>query len=163
MKVLCSYLTHIGKVRENNEDSILVNTEIIPYKDHPWQNTLLFDEKILLYAVADGMGGHAKGELASQTVLEVVKNSSNEINDEENVKNIIFNAKICLDDIANTEPNSIGLGSTLTALLLKEKRGIIFHIGDSRLYSLNENSLKRITKDHSLVQNLLDNVMPFSG
>lgn len=157
MKILCSYLTHIGNIRENNEDSLLVFDKIIPNKNLPWQDTIVHDQEKLLYAVADGMGGHAKGEVASQTVLEVTKNSLKEIEDYKNVEQIIFNAKICLDDIANTDSDSIGLGTTISALLLQGKKGIIFHIGDSRIYKFMDGTLTRLTKDHSLVQNLFEN------
>lgn len=126
----------LGLTRENNEDSGFIGN-----------NFLL---------VADGMGGHAAGELASSTAVSVVANFD---------KNF---EKILPQDIINTISNKIknsiqkdisrnGMGTTLSTVYLKDNKLNLIHVGDSRIYLIKDKKLNLISKDQTYIQNLIDN------
>jgi protein phosphatase len=143
LKARASGLSDIGKVRETNEDQFLV------------------DEALGLYAVADGMGGHAAGEIASdlaiKAVADAVRNASREGNpvDGEEARRRIDNAvaeanrTIC-DSIAGHDDRK-GMGTTMVVLLALRDRVVIGHVGDSRAYLLRSGRLRLLTSDHSWV------------
>jgi len=126
----------LGLTRENNEDSGFIG-----------YNFLL---------VADGMGGHAAGELASSTAVSVIANFD---------KNF---EKILPHDIINTISNKIknsiqkdvsrnGMGTTLSTVYLKDNKLNLIHVGDSRIYLIKDKKLNLISKDQTYIQNLIDN------
>ena len=133
------HATHVGLVRKHNEDSLTI---IEP-------NT---------FVVADGMGGQAAGEIASQmlvaTVTDVI-NSSHEPFDENILKSAILtaNEKIIAESKQNKERE--GMGTTATILHVSNHTAYYAHVGDSRLYKLESNILNQITQDHSYVQSLV--------
>ena len=158
MKVNCAFFSHKGNVRENNEDSMLVHDVV--YSGNSFSNTIsleIEDEERFLFAVADGMGGHAKGELASQVVLDTFRENMHKLKNIQDVKNIIYESKRKLDVIAQKERAHYGLGTTVCGILLFKNEAIIFNVGDSRLYRSDNNYLYKLTKDHSFVQYLVDN------
>ncbi|MFN8015914.1 MAG: Stp1/IreP family PP2C-type Ser/Thr phosphatase [Acidimicrobiia bacterium] len=146
MKVDVAAFSDTGLVREGNEDSFLV------------------DKDLFIFAVADGMGGHVAGEIASATAVEALRASTaNGIAIEE----AIHIAHDQIKQKSNSEEKLNGMGTTITALgFSKEKKLVIAHVGDSRAYVLHkqlsddatnsENELVRLTKDHSLVEELVD-------
>lgn len=139
---LLDSLTNIGLVREINEDSVITLS-------HPNNN------KIKLLAVADGLGGCDKGEVASQYAIEELKNWF--------IKEINFNSTILVAqhlykkiiDINNqlfiNEYNKSRCATTLTCAIVLKNDTLIANIGDSRAYALINNRLKQLTKDDSLV------------
>lgn len=154
-------ITDIGKKRDHNEDSILCNDEID------------------LYVVADGMGGHKAGETASKTAVEVIEEFVTEAlknipqQDEttngktqmlyaantDPVKDLFENAvraasSAILDEVA-LDDNLEGMGTTVVGLLFKDDRLYYAHVGDSRLYRVRGDQINQITVDHSLVQEQL--------
>jgi len=134
------YTTDKGGIRENNEDSIISDCE----------------KGILI--VADGMGGHVYGEIASKMAVELMAEmlaKEEEIN-EEKIRTIIqmVNVRIYKEAKSNREKN--GMGTTLTGMIIKGNDCFIGHIGDSRAYLIRKNTICQITKDHSLVQSLID-------
>lgn len=143
-----SFVTDIGKVRENNEDLCI----IIP-----------FDEgNEFAAAVADGMGGHLFGEIASKSAIECFekkirdrrfKNCS-KIN--EYFLNICNCANKDILDFSKKYNVLTGMGTTLDAIYIKDNTVHAIHIGDSRIYSIHSDVITQITKDHSYVQELLD-------
>ncbi|AFS78686.1 protein phosphatase-2C [Gottschalkia acidurici 9a] len=138
----------IGKVREINQDSYF-------YFD---------DEKLPIFIVADGMGGHKAGEIASNLAISVIKeyyekNKENIINGEMFVPKFI-NESIDLanEEIikeANEDESLKGMGTTVTMGIMFEKDIYVGHVGDSRAYLLRDNKLIQLTHDHSLVGELL--------
>lgn len=126
-----------GKKRENNEDTFL----------------LMDEEK--LYFVADGMGGHQAGEVASnlikKTVKEIYKNLLN-LEPEKRLMEIVKIVNQKIFESAKEEAELKGMGSTLTMLLLEGEKYYVAHIGDSRAYVFRNNKLNQITEDHSLIQ-----------
>ena len=132
--------TNVGLVRAGNEDSAIISQNLI--------------------AVADGMGGHAGGEIASALAikgisrLHDVANSSAEITEKflEEVAHI--NSAIERAVIEN--PDLTGMGTTLTALIATEDKIALLHIGDTRCYRIRKNKITQLSTDHTLIQELLD-------
>ena len=134
----------IGLVRQGNEDSGFVSPQLI--------------------AVADGMGGHAAGEVASRVAVEVLRSLvptliSTEI-DEDSVEDLLMHSLHSIDSeisgIADVEIEKRGMGTTLTALLIRDKYISLLHVGDSRCYRLRGNTLEQLSNDHTVIQELLD-------
>lgn len=135
-----SVKTDIGKVRQGNEDS---------YIFHPPQ----------LFAVADGMGGHAAGEIASSIAVEVCRayvtaHMPDTSNPQEVLLEAIQQANHKVYEASREQAGHSGMGTTLTAIWLADDQVYWAHVGDSRLYIWRENGLEQITSDHSLVWEL---------
>jgi len=140
------YLTDPGKVRERNEDSVLI------IKND-------FDEYLLV--VADGMGGHTGGEIASNIVVNKIGKRFEEIgrigskDDTINwIKEIVGEANAALYKYTSENPESAGMGTTLVLALYTKDFLLFGNIGDSSGYVLKKGKLHKITTDHTLV-NLL--------
>ncbi len=136
MRVVIGAASDIGRARERNEDSYMV--------EEP------------LFAVADGMGGHKGGAVASSMALETLR----EVLREEMVApaNLIEEIKAANQRVlerGEADRELRGMGTTLTALLAEEGKAHIAHIGDSRAYLLRDGSLKQLTEDHTLVQRMV--------
>ncbi len=138
--------THTGKVRTNNEDCYFIS-----------------EQGPKLFIVADGMGGHNAGEVASQVAVDAVKSFvENEIDGaksleliEEMLLGSIRHANAEVYELSKTKENMEGMGTTLTLLLVVEDMMYFAHVGDSRAYLYKEESLEQITNDHSLVGELV--------
>lgn len=134
--------SNIGLIRQGNEDAGLGSVQLL--------------------AVADGMGGHAAGEVASATVIESLfadlsnlPSASNDASDW--IINRIGKANDALGEIIAAQPETRGMGTTLSVVVALEENIVIGHVGDSRVYRLRDGQLERITKDHTYVQMLVDN------
>lgn len=131
--------THVGKVRKNNEDALIfIEPEI--------------------FAVADGMGGQAAGEIASRILIDTVKNFLPTIPEplnEDILKKAILKSNAAILREAAENPNYRGMGTTATILHLYNRRAYYAHVGDSRLYRLRNKNFEQITQDHSYVENLV--------
>ena len=131
--------TDIGKLRKQNEDAA-------------W-----FDEARAVFAVADGMGGHLAGEVASRMAIEAVQRMARE-NERPGIA-ALREAVACAHETILTHAQDhiecAGMGTTLSVLWLGENYAYIAHVGDSRIYRLREGSLTQITQDHSLVEELV--------
>ena len=142
MKVISR--TNVGMVRENNEDSFYVRE---PY----------------LFAVADGMGGHAAGEIASRSTLKAFSAATLELRrgfhgDASTIlKEAFFRANEHVYKMATTNEAYAGMGTTMTALYIQDDgTAYAAHIGDSRLYLFRHSTLMQVTKDHTYISQLLD-------
>lgn len=142
-KLLVGSATDVGLVRSNNQDQLLVAPG--------------------LYAVADGMGGHAAGEVASATAVEALR-AAFEASDQRSadaLRNAARAANRAVWEQAQSHRAMHGMGTTLVALAVVERQDgtnglAVAHIGDSRVYLLREGSFLQLTVDHSLVQELVD-------
>lgn len=140
--------THIGLVRQVNQDSYAVVSDL-PY------HTILI--------VADGMGGHSAGEvastLASQVVAESLRESLMEVTDGEyvcdEIASSILKANSEVFNRAGSQNGLSGMGTTIVAAVVSNEQVAIGHIGDSRAYLLNHQELIQLTEDHSLVNELV--------
>jgi len=134
----------IGLHRSGNEDSALTSANLI--------------------AVADGMGGHAGGEVASEIAIkklqELVPISQDVHIDADSIEDILAQSITEIDNeilrVANENLDLRGMGTTLTALLLHEDRIALIHIGDSRAYRLRDGELEQLSLDHTVLQELID-------
>lgn len=134
----------IGLHRSGNEDSALTSANLI--------------------AVADGMGGHAGGEVASAIAIkklqELVPISQDVHIDADSIEDILAQSITEIDNeilrVANENLDLRGMGTTLTALLLHEDRIALIHIGDSRAYRLRDGELEQLSLDHTVLQELID-------
>ena len=127
--------TDVGRVREGNEDAYLV------------------DDAMGLLAVADGMGGHRAGEVASATALEALRAS---ITSGRSLRESIEDANEAVYTKSLTDNSLRGMGTTLTAgTLVTGGTMLVGHVGDSRAYLLHDGELRQLTADHSLVEELV--------
>ena len=148
--------TDVGQVRDHNEDNFLV------------------DKKLSLFIVADGMGGHAAGEVASaiavRTVHEEVRREADLITDYlagakgaakvttrdliTLIEHAVQRACAKVNEEARLDAAKRGMGTTLSALLVAGHQGFIAHVGDSRVYRLRDGVLAQLTCDHSLAEEM---------
>ena len=135
--------TNIGNSRENNEDSFLI---LEPQKDHH------------ILAVADGMGGHNAGEVASRIAIDSIKKYSFDFSENiiSQIKSVITKANTDIFTHSNNNDELKEMGTTLTLGIIKNNVLYYGHVGDSRIY-LYDDMLKQITTDHSLVNDLVQN------
>lgn len=153
-KILIHGQTETGLVRDHNED------------------TINWNENIALAILADGMGGHRGGEMASaitvSTVLESITEKNKKLNTGETDEETGYSAESMLVHEAVAQANKNvhesseanaqyrGMGTTVVVLLFYDNRFTVAHVGDSRLYRLRDGELEQITRDHSLMQELVD-------
>jgi len=136
----------VGRVRKGNEDSFFADA----------------NEYRGLFMVADGMGGHAAGEVASQMAVEVVSVDLEKLKDLESadalemVSLALRHANRAVFERSAAERDKMGMGSTASVLVLADERFIIGHLGDSRIYLFRDGELRQITHDHSVVQEQID-------
>jgi serine/threonine protein phosphatase PrpC len=153
-KIVILGMTDTGKVRQKNEDSIG------------------YDSALGLVVLADGMGGHRGGEVASSLAVDVIISAIQQQLSETTPKKTDSKSGLALESIylrdavrsankqvfeqAETSPEQKGMGTTVVALLFHNGTLSLVHIGDSRCYRLRGSKLEQITKDHSLLQELVD-------
>ena len=150
MKTHSSALSDVGRKRPHNEDFFLR------------------DDKSGLYIVADGVGGHAKGEVASQEAVEQlamwVQRHEPEVAQASTRGDEAALGKICrmlesgvqnscymVYGMAELDPDKKGMSTTMSALLIKGTRGFIGQVGDSRVYRLRGSKMEQMTEDHTLI------------
>ena len=131
----------VGLVRNNNEDSGFIGKHFL--------------------LVADGMGGHAAGELASSTTVAIVAQVDNNKEKLEDFESkLIEIPKIITKELKNAinkDSSRSGMGTTLTAAVIQENKLKVSHVGDSRAYLVRNKQISRITKDQTYIQSLIDN------
>ncbi len=143
--VRVGFKTDLGSIRENNEDKF----DLIEPADSGFLAT-----KGRLYGVADGMGGHSAGQIASELALKTViqryyRDPSPHIVD--SLRYAINEANSLVFDTAQLIPERQGMGTTLTVGVIREDRLTVAHVGDSRAYLVRDGEPRQITHDHSLV------------
>jgi PPM family protein phosphatase len=132
-------LSHPGAVRPNNEDFVLAGETLV--------------------AVADGVGGNVYGEVASEVVIAAVAYLEDRIYRDEpdrEVTEAVRYANQRLGEAVQRDPSRRGMATTLTALRLDGESLLVLHVGDSRAYRLRDDEWTRLTRDDSLVQDLVD-------
>jgi PPM family protein phosphatase len=145
-KLEICYKTRRGSKREINEDSLVVSK---------------FDDLFIL-AIADGMGGHAAGEVASRVAIkelvESLKLQPWRSGLQESFSTAILKANMAIYLLSKENQNYMGMASTLVAAAISPKESIVANVGDSRAYLVGP-KIKKITRDHSLVQQMVDNCL----
>jgi PPM family protein phosphatase len=145
MQLIHAANTHVGMVRTGNEDAYLA--EATPDRG--------------IYIVADGMGGHAAGEIASSMAVEMIsaalRASAAPLSKLKDVATeAVLHANREIFNRTIQEPDKHGMGTTLTAMVVGDGRYMIAHVGDSRAYLLRDGTLTQVTVDHSYVQEQVD-------
>lgn len=129
-------ISDVGLSRNNNEDSYSTDAELG------------------LFVVADGMGGHAAGEIASKIAIESCQTKIQSVSEDPPLKQIsaaIKQANRDIESAAGSNESWKGMGTTLSLLLCHQNRGYLGHVGDSRIYLLRQSHLEQLSDDHSLV------------
>lgn len=149
MQIQVSFGSDVGRMRQINEDHCLVDAEL------------------RLYIVCDGMGGHAAGDVASRTatreihrlvrqnadILSAIDRGEQPIEMAANVlRDAIERASRTIYDLGQSDQGRSGMGTTCSALLVRGGKGIMGHVGDSRLYLVREGQLHQLSEDHTFVQ-----------
>ena len=148
--------TDVGRLRDHNEDNYLV------------------DKKLSLSVVADGMGGHAAGEVASALAVRIIHEemkghreiieayaagSADERAGSKEILSALEQAvqRACakIHEEAKADPSKRGMGTTLSALLIAGSQGFIAHVGDSRIYLLRDGKIQQVTEDHTVYNELV--------
>lgn len=132
--------SNVGKVRASNQDSGYAGT--------------------YLSVVADGMGGHAGGDVASHLVIRHLLQLDKEYDDvkqaQQDLLRHMLEANGMLSDVVYEHPELAGLGTTVSAFIRVRNKIVVAHIGDSRIYLLRDGNLSQVTVDHTFVQRLID-------
>lgn len=128
--------TDIGCLRDHNEDSLIVAPP--------------------LFAVADGMGGHAAGEVASEIAVNVLAERAPAHPDSETLGQAVEEANRAIIRAAHEGRGREGMGTTMTAAMLEGERLIIAQVGDSRAYLLHQGKIQQLTRDHSLMADMIE-------
>jgi serine/threonine protein phosphatase PrpC len=141
--------TDIGRVRQVNEDRAAIQPEL---------------NGLSLAIVADGMGGHQAGDIASQMAVEMIQTSLKSLQSDmpiEECKRVLREAIELANgniyDFAAGQENYHGMGTTVIVVIASQERLIIGHIGDSRAYKIGHESIIQLTEDHTLVNELVRN------
>lgn len=140
MPMLSSGATDIGKKRKTNQDSIC----LIPDKD--------------FYAVADGMGGHNGGDIASQTAVAIIPEfltQNSDLPPKDLITKCIHYINESIFKKSQERPELKGMGTTFSSIYFKDGQLFIGNVGDSRVYLINSGNIYQLSRDHSLVQEKL--------
>ena len=136
-----------GRVRENNEDSYFIPN----------------DENFPLFIVADGIGGHKSGEIASNMTVDIIKNNLKTVDEYESITDLeddfikaisLANNEVYNKSIQDTELS--GMGTTLTLIYFYKDSVLIGHVGDSRTYVVSEDRIQQLTEDDTFVNKLVE-------
>ncbi|OQB14778.1 MAG: Serine/threonine phosphatase stp [Firmicutes bacterium ADurb.Bin193] len=130
--------TDVGKTRTNNQDNYYVGDN--------W------------CVVADGMGGHNGGEVASKTVIDVIRRAlmQRTISPDALLRDAVCSANTAIYDMSVSDPTLVGMGSTVVLCYIEGDEAIIAHVGDSRAYHISSEGMNQVTNDHSIVQELIE-------
>ena len=156
MKLSISAASYVGSVRHNNEDMVLVDSKFIRNNKH-WTMVDIADVDRYLVALADGMGGHSSGEVASSDTLHNLQFYFSDLPPKlsvEDFNEVIFEWLESMNHIIDSKGRSDarfeGMGTTLVALAYYNSDFYWMNCGDSRFYRMHGSSLKQMTTDHSL-------------
>ena len=169
MKIRIAAITDVGKERENNEDALMFCSSIA---SQDWQQLQTDGYSAIgqlgaLLIVADGMGGANAGEVASALAIKAVRdaftaeNATEALQSDEQIEQLLQNAirhaDEAIDDRIFLDPETEGMGTTIVVCWITNDKAHIAWCGDSRCYVYHpQRGLTRLTKDHSLVQELVD-------
>jgi serine/threonine protein phosphatase PrpC len=141
MGIICAGATDIGRKRKTNQDSICL------------------DHSHYFFAVADGMGGHNGGDIASQLSVKIMPEyiqTNSHLESEKLMKNVIKEINRAILKKADDNPDLSGMGTTVSAIQFSGPQLVIGNVGDSRVYMVNSNHIFQLTRDHSFVQEKLN-------
>ena len=147
------YFTHRGFVRENNEDALLIGSLVLQQELMEELECIRLEDGSYVFAVADGLGGHRGGEVASRMVLEVLAELKPK--DEGSLLRALKEARDKLEKFAREYPAYLGLGTAVAGMVTLEEKAIVFNVGDCRVYKIEEGKAQRLTQDHTEAEELI--------
>ena len=141
LRVRSGSATHVGRVRDHNEDSLIADG--------------------LVFAVADGLGGHAAGEVASRIAVDALAElREHPASRPDDVAEVLRQANRRILESQAEAPEQRGMGTTVAGLTVVDTGGrehwVVFNVGDSRVYRVAEGRMSQVTRDHSEVRELMD-------
>jgi serine/threonine protein phosphatase PrpC len=155
VRIRSAALTDVGMVRELNEDAVM----LVEY----WRDSQVEPAQNFLYVVADGMGGAEAGEIASAIAVGAIRNYVSEGLKTETagdarmmLQNALEDANAKILEYVAGHAEARGMGSTAVGVLIMPPEAAVAWVGDSRVYLSDSNGLRQLTKDHSLVQRLIE-------
>ena len=151
-------ISNIGNVRDNHEDNLFIPTN--KYIDEKKQKEIKnsnnniefeYDGSNGIFAVCDGMGGHNAGEMASRLAVEAISNKYNDIlvKDKNGLINFIKDLNKFICDYSEKHIECNNMGTTFSAIIIENEKIYLLHIGDSRIYKIENGKLIQISKDHT--------------
>ena len=136
MRCVVAVRSDTGQVRDLHEDSYLVREPV--------------------FVIADGMGGHLAGDVASQTAIEIITaNADGASADPHTLEQIVLKANEAIWNKAQSDPSMHGMGTTCTLVFLEGDKAYLAHVGDSRGYVFQDGHLRQVTEDHTLVERMV--------
>ncbi|MFQ3620885.1 MAG: protein phosphatase 2C domain-containing protein [Spirochaetales bacterium] len=156
MKLQVNAVSHVGYQRDRNEDYMFTGVRTLR-DDETFHEIEVNTEIPLFFAVADGLGGAAAGEVASKLAVEIFQKGLSNLSKDVTPKEIeaLFHSltqetQKRLQELGERNPNFYGLGTTLTGVLSHRGGWYWVHVGDTRLYRLRDNQLTQVSRDHTL-------------
>lgn len=140
--------THVGRVRKNNEDRCVVGEWRSGPANGSWRGKLPAHAPWIL--VADGMGGHEAGEVASELALDVVSQGIGQVASSDDVTDLLETANMKLHEAMYGGTGHYRMGTTIVGLAIVKQRIAVFNVGDSRAYGLVDGELAQLSVDHSV-------------
>lgn len=156
LHVEAQYMTHRGKVRPNNEDALLVMSNVIQKEEMVEPVIAEFEGNSFIFAVADGMGGHKAGEVASRLALNYLASNWLSIQSVESLDRCVQNIHFQIVEEASKSSSMSNMGTTLAGILIHDQTVWVFNVGDSRVYGVQGDALWQLSKDQSLVGALVE-------
>ena len=139
MNIYC--VTRQGEKRQNNEDQLVFRQ---------------YNNDTVLLAIADGMGGHAAGEVASEIAIDIIKDLDPNVQDMElHLSKLLQEASLRIQKRAFEDSSLEGMGTTLSVVLVRNEKAYWIHVGDTRIYHFRDGRLSQITEDHTVPQLLV--------
>jgi len=144
-------VSHDGLLRDHNEDSLLVGPWTTCAVSTQSPQTLVFplNDDPVVVAVADGLGGHPAGELASSVVVESLARVAGLLRDEKTVRDAIRGCNQAVFDQASLDSSRTAMGTTVAGVVVTQDAVRVFNVGDSRVYAATDSGIERVSQDDS--------------
>jgi PPM family protein phosphatase len=143
-------LSHAGLVRDHNEDSLVIGQWTLCAAETETPQTLVFPiASPLVVAIADGLGGHPGGDVASSLVVRELARAAPTLDSEQSLRHVLNACNRALYGIAADQPMLMAMGTTVAGVLLTSDQVFAFNVGDSRVYTHGPDGLRQVSVDDS--------------
>jgi PPM family protein phosphatase len=143
-------LSHAGLVRDHNEDSLVIGPWTLCAAETETPQTLVFPTRVpLVVAVADGLGGHPGGDVASSLVVRELARAGPALTSEDALREVLHACNRAVYAVADDQPTLTAMGTTVAGVVVNPDQVFAFNIGDSRVYAYGPDGLRQISTDDS--------------
>jgi PPM family protein phosphatase len=143
-------LSHAGAVRDHNEDSLVIGQWTLCAAETETPQTLAFPiASPLVVAIADGLGGHPAGDVASTFVVRELAQVGPTLDSEQKLRDVLNACNKALYNIAADQPTLLAMGTTVAGVLITSDQVFAFNVGDSRVYTHGPDGLRQVSVDDS--------------